>query len=209
MLHLNTIDNDVRELLLNLCSADYLQNFALAGGTSLALQIGHRKSIDIDMFAFDEVNMPETSLFLEGMFNNISIKRTTPVFIFCNINNVKCDFVKHSQHRLVRPVITIDGIRMYSQEDIAAMKLNAICGRGSKKDFYDLYSLLQIFPLRDMLGFLDHKFNSDNSWMALRSLQYFNDADVQEDPELITNFPKWGQIKQSIIEEVNRFNFNA
>ena len=89
MLHLNSINEVTHQLLQSLCSKEYLQNFALAGGTSLALQLGHRKSIDIDLFSFDDVNMPEISLFLENEYDEIEIRRTTPVFIFCNINGSK------------------------------------------------------------------------------------------------------------------------
>ncbi len=209
MLHLNTIDDAVRQLLLKFSAADYLKQFALAGGTSLSLQIGHRKSIDIDMFAFEEAEMEEISLILEGSFTDIQIRRTSKFFIFCNINSVKCDFVNHSTHRLVKPIETKEGITLFAKEDIAAMKLNAICGRGSKKDFYDIYSLLQEFSLKEMLDFYDYKFNSDNSWMALRSLQYFEDADTQEPPELITSFPDWSEIKRILIDTVNNFKFNA
>ncbi len=209
MLHLNTIDDTVYSLLKKLTSLDFLNHFALAGGTSLALQLGHRKSIDADLFAFEDVSMPEISLFLENSFENIAIRRTSPVFIFCYINNVKCDFVKHSSYKLIKPCLTKEGIRMFSVEDIAAMKLNAICGRGSKKDFYDIYSLLHIFSLTELLGFYDEKFQSDNSWMALRSMQYFEDADTQEQPDLITPFPEWIEIKNFLIKTVNDFKFDA
>jgi len=113
MLHLNTIDDTTLQLLRTLCSKDYMADFALAGGTSLALQTGHRKSIDIDMFAHREVNMEEISLFLENEFTDITIRRTTPVFIFCTINKVKSDFVKHSNHRLIKPCFTEQEIRMF------------------------------------------------------------------------------------------------
>ena len=209
MLHRNTIDNTVYSLLTKLTSFDYLNQFALAGGSSLALQIGHRKSIDIDLFAFEDVNMPETSLFLENSFKNITIHRTSNVFIFCHINTVKCDFVKHSNHKLINPCFIQEGIRMFSVEDIAAMKLNAICGSGSKKDFYDIYSLLQLFSLKELLGFYDYKFKSDNSWMALRSMQYFEDADAQEEPELVKPFPEWSKIKIFLTKTVNDFKFDA
>ena len=184
MLHLNTIDDTVNDLLTKLTSSDYLNQFALAGGTSLALQMGHRKSIDIDLFSIEDVNMNEISLLLENDFEKITIRRTTPAFIFCFIQ---------------------EGIRLYSIEDIAAMKLNAICGRGSKKDFYDIYSLLQLYSLKELMHFYDTKFQSDNSWMALRSMQYFEDADTQEEPELIKSFPEWTKIKQFLIEKVNDF----
>lgn len=207
MLHLNSINEVTHQLLQSLCSKDYLQNFALAGGTSLALQLGHRKSIDIDLFSFDDVNMQEISLFLENEFNDIVIRRTTSVFIFCNINGIKSDFVKHNKSILLKPCITLEGIRMYSIEDIAAMKLNAICGRGSKKDFYDIYLLLQKFTLKELLTFFDTKFNSDNSWMALKSLQYFEDADQNEQPELLIKYPNWDKMKNFFIETVNDFKF--
>ncbi len=205
MLHLNTIDEVTFNLLTTLCAKDYMANFALAGGTSLALQTGHRKSIDIDMFAFEDVDMAEISLFLENDFTDIVIRRTTPVFIFCNINQVKSDFVKHSKNKLVRPCFSENGITMYSKEDIAAMKLNAICGRGSKKDFYDIFILLKNFSLAEMLSYYDQKFQSDNSYMALRSLQYFEDAEKDAPPELLQTFPPWDDIKKFLIKTVNDF----
>jgi predicted nucleotidyltransferase component of viral defense system len=207
MLHLNTIDVATFQLLKDLFGKDYLSNFALAGGTSLALQTGHRKSIDIDLFSFEQVDMHEISLYLENDFQNIVIRKTTPVFIFCIINEIKSDFVKHSTHKLINPCFTENGIRFYSKEDIAAMKMNAICGRGTKKDFYDIHTLLQTYSLQDILHFYDTKFRSDNSWMALRSLQYFADADNSEEPELVHQFPTWEEIKESIKSIVNNYKF--
>lgn len=205
MLHLNSINEVTYQLLQTLCLKEYLQNFALAGGTSLALQMGHRKSIDIDLFSFDEANMSEISLFLENEFDDIDIRRTTPVFIFCNINGIKSDFVKHNKSVQLKPVITIDGIRMYAVEDIAAMKLNAICGRGTKKDFYDIYLLLQQFTLKEILAFYESKFKSDNSWMAIKSLQYFEDAEHNDAPELLIKFPEWNEMKKFILKTVNNY----
>ena len=205
MLHLNSINKVTLDLLQSLSSKDYLSNFALAGGTSLALQIGHRKSIDIDLFSFANVDMNEVSTQLANDYDDIAIRRTTKVFIFGNINSVKCDFVNHSTYKLVKPLITIDGVRMYSKEDIAAMKLNAICGRGVKKDFYDFYSLLHFFSLKEMLSFYDAKFNNDNGWMVIKSLEYFEDADQSEVPELIQPLPSWAEIKKHISKKVNEF----
>ena len=87
------------------------------------------------------------------------------------------------------------------------MELSAICGRGSKKDFYDIYLLLQKFTLKELLTFFDTKFNSDNSWMAIKSLQYFEDADQNEQPELLITYPDWNKMKQFFIKTVNDFNF--
>jgi predicted nucleotidyltransferase component of viral defense system len=209
MLHLNTIDETTLQILKKLSSADYMNGFALAGGTSLALQIGHRKSIDIDMFAFSDQDMKELDLALQNDFSDIVVRKSTPIFIFCNIDSVKCDFVKYANYPLLKPCISIEGIRMFAIEDIIAMKLNAICGRGSKKDFYDIYSVLNIFSLKEILGFYDAKYGSDNSWMALKSLQYFEDADNSEEPVLIHNFPKWNVMKKRFTDLVNNFKFDA
>lgn len=209
MLHLNTISPVMHDLLLKISNTDFLSGFALAGGTSLALQMGHRKSIDIDLFAFEKPDMNELSLQLENSFEDIVIRKTAPAFIFCYINNVKTDFVNHSNHLLLRPLEVIDGVRFFSKEDVAAMKLNAICGRGSKKDFYDIYALLRLFSLQEMLELYDKKFRSDNSWMAIKSLQYFEDAESEDSPELMTWFPEWEEIKNELLLKVNNYRFNA
>src|SRR5580698_6937549 len=99
MLHLNTIDETTFLLLRSLSAKEYLSGFALAGGTALALQIGHRKSIDIDLFSFENADMNEIGVFLENDYKEIIIRKITKVFIFCNINNVKSDFVNHSTHK--------------------------------------------------------------------------------------------------------------
>lgn len=205
MLHLNSINDVTHQLLQSLCTRDYLNSFALAGGTALALQLGHRRSIDIDLFSIKEVDMNEISLQLLNDYEDIVLRKTTKVFIFGTIRGVKSDFVKHNKVALLNPVITIDGIRMYSVEDIAAMKLNAVCGRGTKKDFYDIYLLLQQFTLTELLDFYESKFQSDNAWMALKSLQYFEDAEENEPPDLLIRFPEWQVMKNFITKTVNDF----
>lgn len=204
MLHLNTIDSVVQSTLQSLFSKPYLNNFALAGGTSLALQYGHRKSIDIDLFAYENVEMSEIALQLENDYVDFKLVKVTRSFIFCFINGVKADFVKHSNNLVIKPFVVEEGIMMFSAEDIGAMKLGAISGRGVKKNFYDLYILLQHFSLSDLLAWHDKKFKSDSSWMALRSLQYFVDADESPIPELIIDFPTWKKIKKFIIDKVNK-----
>ena len=208
MLHHNTIDTNTFRTLQSLFQKDYLKSFALAGGTSLSLQFGHRKSIDIDLFAFEDVEMNEIALQLENDYTDFKLNKVTRSFIFCFINGIKSDFVKHSNNLIIKQIITEEGLKMFSAEDIGAMKLAAICGRGVKKDFYDLYMLFQHFSLKDLLLWHDEKFKSDNSWMALRSLQYFVDAEETEQPELVITFPSWEKIKKFIIDKVNEYRIN-
>ena len=90
---------------------------------------------------------------------------------------------------------------MLSTADIAAMKLNAIAGRGSKKDFIDLYFLLDEFSLPQILDFYDKKFNDGSRFMVQKSLTYFDDADPQLNPKMFKPFD-WELCKQKIIDEV-------
>jgi predicted nucleotidyltransferase component of viral defense system len=95
----------------------------------------------------------------------------------------------------------IDGIRLVSKKDIAAMKLNAIAGRGSKKDFIDVYQLLKDFSLVEMLAFYSQKYPNGSEFMVLKSLLYFDDAEIEPDPIMLIPI-SWNQVKERIINEV-------
>ena len=90
---------------------------------------------------------------------------------------------------------------MLSAKDIAAMKLNAIAGRGSKKDFIDLYFLLQEFSLKEILSFYSQKYHDGSLFMVEKSLTYFANADFQLQPKMYQDF-SWENCKQKIIQEV-------
>ena len=104
----------------------------------------------------------------------------------------------------LKPPLIIDNVRMASPEDIAAMKINAIVGRGSKKDFIDLELLLNIFSLKDIINFYKKKYNQATEFIALKSLLYFADADVQGTPKMYHTFD-WEKTKNKIKKEVENF----
>ena len=87
-----------------------------------------------------------------------------------------------------------------SLEDIAAMKLNAISGRGGKKYFIDLYFLLQTFSLKEMMGLYNKKYEDGSHFLLLKSLVYFEDAEKEEMP-IMTKPTTWKKIKQRILQE--------
>ena len=116
------------------------------------------------------------------------------------INEVKVDFVNY-KYPLLSECLFIENIRMLSVKDIAGMKLNAIAGRGSKKDFIDLYFLLNEFSLEDILSFYEKKYKDGSVFMVQKSLTYFEDADAQQQPKMFKDF-NWETCKQKIIEEV-------
>ena len=199
MLQTQTVVPDLLELLKKLMSENLFSEFNLVGGTSLALQLGHRNSIDIDLFGNSEIN---SELFIKKLnsFGEISVTQSSKNILITKIKNVKVDFVNY-KYPLLTDILVIDTIRMLSTKDIAAMKLNAIAGRGSKKDFIDLYFLLQEFSLAEIFSFYEQKFNDGSIFLVQKSLTYFEDADLQLQPKMFKDFD-WEICKQKILEEV-------
>lgn len=108
-----------------------------------------------------------------GSVNDVkSSKRIDSLFL----NDIKVDNV-HYPYRWIDDMLMVDNLRLATSKEIAAMKVNAITNRGSKKDFYDLNQLLQVFTLKQILGFYLEKFKDNSIFFALKSLIYFNDAE--------------------------------
>lgn len=200
MLYLETIPQEALGLLRSFMSAHYLSDFSLAGGTALALQLGHRVSVDLDLFsqnAFDAELLKANMVSNYGFQINGIAKNTLRGFA----GNVKVDLISHQYQILNKPSIQ-NGIRLYSLEDIAAMKLNAICNRGTKKDFADIYSLCDVFPLQFQLGCYKKKYDQEDLLMVLKSLVYFEDAELDPDPNWLDNNLSWQKVKERIVEEM-------
>lgn len=199
MLQTQTVSPDLLELLEKIMKLSLFNDFLLVGGTSLALQMGHRNSIDIDLFGDSEIDEELFTRTLDGLGTFEVFKKSKNILI-TSINGVKVDFVNY-KYPLLRDYIVIDGIRMASKEDIAAMKINAIAGRGSKKDFIDLYFLLNEFSLAEIIDFYLQKYFDGSKFMAIKSLSYFSDADIDQTPNVFLDF-SWESCKQKIIAEV-------
>jgi hypothetical protein len=187
------------ELLKKIMSEKTFSDFNLVGGTSLALQIGHRNSIDIDLFGNQPIDF-ELFITILKKIGKTEIFKSSKNILITQINEIKVDFVNYTYPLLEKP-FEIDGIRMLSKKDIAAMKLNAIAGRGSKKDFIDLYFLLNEFSLREMMDFYCSKYLDGSEFMVYKSLSYFEEANLQPEPKMFKDF-NWEICKQKIIEEV-------
>lgn len=199
MLQTQTVKPELLELLNQIMKISLFDDFILVGGTALALQIGHRNSIDIDLFGDSEIDVESfTSKFNE--FGTFEIFKRSKNILITSINGVKTDFVNY-KYPLLKEYKTIQDVRLASKEDIAAMKLNAISGRGSKKDFIDLYFLLEEFTLNEMIEFYLEKYFDGSRFMVIKSLTYFVDADIQQTPDIYLKF-NWESCKQKIIEEV-------
>ena len=198
MLHKETVDKSTLDLLVQLQSKEYLKGFYLVGGTALALRIGHRKSVDIDLFS-------NFSFDVAALLENLSSDFNFKLFFSANntikgsIDNVQVDILAHRYPLIIEP-IEEEGITMLSLQDILAMKLNAITSSGQRvKDFIDVYYLLHEFTLSEMIGFYNTKYKQYNDVNVLKSITYFNDVDLAGWPQIIDNpLLKWDDVKRVI-----------
>ncbi len=184
MLYTKTVEPGTFSLLKQLMELPSLKSFCLVGGTALSLKYGHRSSVDLDLFfheKFDseviEEELKQTfgeNYFTEGGHRNFGI--------FCYIQKVKVDIV-YFPHKPIAPFEETENIRFYSSNDIAAMKIQAILGRGKKKDFWDLHELFKHYSLQQIMDW--HKQKYPNQMLAIsipNALTYFTDADESETP---------------------------
>lgn len=201
MLFPQTLEPSTLALLKRLQSLPFLENVRLVGGTALALQFGHRKSIDLDLFGFWDP--PEK---LQGNLEEFFCLEKTggqTKMQFFQIEGVKVDFVTYSFPWLDPPVEE-DGVRLAGVRDIAAMKLLAVTNRGAKKDFVDLFFLLKKFPFSDMIGWFREKFQGFDLFPVMRSVVYFDDADKDFPPVMLVPFD-WEEAKAAIRAAVEAY----
>lgn len=200
MLQSQTVESNTLELLKSLMQKEYLNSFVLVGGTALALQLGNRESTDLDLFS--NIDFASNEL-LTSLLNDyqIVVNNQLSQTLITTINYVKVDFIKF-HYPFIRPFLVIENIRMASLEDIVAMKLDAITGRGSKKDFYDLFFLLQHYSIDELFSFYTEKYPHQTTFHVARSLTYFDDADIQPSPIVFDKTITWETVKQKIISVI-------
>ena len=202
MLYYETIEPELLELLNKLLNIEEFKELRLVGGTSLALQYGHRKSVDIDLFGTLDISIEEIANLLSTCGKSNQLKRSAKINIF-SVDGIKVDIVNY-HYPWISPTLLEDGLRLARPEDIAAMKISAITGRGTKKDFIDLFELLKRFSLEEILGLFESKYSDGSIYLALKSLNYFADAEQNPMPEMLIN-TSWSDVKQKLEQEVNRY----
>lgn len=168
--------------------------------TSLALQIGHRLSYDLDFFGQRPFEAQEILDEIHPL-GTVQILTQSRNVLVVSILDIKVDFINY-RYPTIHPTIGIDGVRLYSIPDIAAMKLAAIAGRGRKRDFYDLYFLLRQYSLKDLMAFYLKKYDDGSEWMVTRSLTFFDDADQDGPIVLLHEKIDWSEVKEKIRGEV-------
>jgi hypothetical protein len=192
--HPESVSPELLEIAGSLAAMEELCGAALGGGTSLALVFGHRKSIDIDYFladAFDPIRLQEA---LFRLFPDIEFVNRTSGSLCATIGTVKLDMLLHS-YPLLR-----EGLQFLSMADMAAMKVNAVTNRGSKKDFSDLLLLHENgIPLADALDLFCQKYGPSGRFLAIRSLNWFEDTEGEPDPQYLNGWT-WGSVRLRMMD---------
>ncbi|MBC7565699.1 MAG: nucleotidyl transferase AbiEii/AbiGii toxin family protein [Pedobacter sp.] len=176
---------------------ELLKDFFLVGGTALSLQIGHRISIDLDLFTMVSFDDNQMLSGLEDKYK-FQLDYQSKNTLKGEIDGVKVDLITHN-YPLVKPLLNSDGVRMASPDDIAAMKLNAISGNGTRlKDFIDIAYLSSSMTLSQMVDAYEAKYSSRNPAMVIKALDYHRDINFNEPIEMLEGKYKWKDIEQRL-----------
>ena len=204
MLRLETIPPETLVLLKNIQTLPAFRDTRLVGGAALALHFGHRTSIDLDLFGTWETHPPlELALAECGRVEKLGGDGKS--FQFFSVNGVKIDCVAYPYKWLAPPVVS-DGVRLAAVSDIAAMKIAAVTNRGTRKDFVDVYFLLKLYTLEQLIDWYMQKYPDGNAYLTMRSLVYFADAEQEVMPKMLVPV-EWENVKSTIrmaVRELDR-----
>ena len=201
MLRTETVKRTTFELLKTLMRDENLSHFYLVGGTALSLYMGHRESVDIDLFSQESFDYLELEKYLEDTYGFESTRKRKGTLIG-SINSVKVDCIGYD-YPLVEPALEFDGIRMYSMSDIAAMKLTAISQSGDRlKDFVDVAFMSSRMSFQDMLKAFEKKFPKTSVMTAARGITFFDDIDFSSDINLMEGKFKWKPVEKRLNEMI-------
>lgn len=204
MLHYDILDPERKAILPKL--ATFKGEFYLAGGTALALQIGHRDSLDFDFFSRQDIDTIKLFDQINETFAGSEIIKTQEEknTLSVNIGQVKLSFFTYT-YKLVEELIEAEFVNLASIKDIACMKLSAITSRSALKDYVDLYFILKQYNLEDLLNSCKDKFPKLDIGLVLKSLVYFDD--LVEEPIIFKegNTASLEEIQQALKNEVREY----
>lgn len=201
------ISPTTKESLERVSQLALFQQAYLAGGTALALQLGHRYSHDLDFFTPERFDERIAIQQIAEILPNFTLERQDWRTVLGLIGDIRFSLFFY-QYPLLFPAQELYGIKLASVRDIAAMKIAAIADRGAKRDFIDLYILLKeghVPSLKDALESYDKKFGklAQNKLHILKSLGYFEEADQEAMPQMIKKV-SWEDVRQFFLQEQER-----
>jgi hypothetical protein len=209
MLQKECVSESLLMLLRTFMQSLVFQDYFLVGGTSLAMQIGHRRSDDIDLFTQKEINKDEIGDYLFCNYKGkVLVINSQKTLYQVMVNDIKVDFVKHP-YNLVEAVNKDEGIRYLGKKDIAAMKIRAIENSGNRaKDFIDIYYLLMEMSLESIFEYYKQKYSVNDIYSAKKSLGYFDDVPDESWKEVRMIHDKIAikKVKRVIIEKILEYD---
>jgi len=198
--HWEALTAETQQAFRLIAGLGFIQHYCLAGGTGLALHLGHRFSVDLDFFSGQaEAVGPDEREQLRRKFDDptLIITYDKDATFVANWRQVGVSFFRVQQYPQVEPVHILEGVPVASIEEIGAMKLAAIIDRGTRKDLVDLYFILQQVPLERLFRVAANKYSRVRSFgaSATRGLAYFVDAEALPMPQMIDHTP-WSKMKR-------------
>lgn len=201
MLHTETVARETLGLLLNLMQDKRMAQFNLAGGTALALYLGHRISVDLDLFTPLDFDPSELELYLVEKYNfrGDALEKNT---LKGEISGVRIDCITHA-YPFVKEINVWEGVRLYDMEDIIAMKLAAVSDNGTRlKDFIDIAFLSTRFSFTEMLDAYERKFKNANKVRPIKGLAFYEDINFNEPILLLNKKYEWKKIQKRLQEMI-------
>ena len=181
--------------------------FYLAGGTTLAFQLGHRRSMDLDFYSPKPFDYKKLRKELESKFEEIIFIQGNEGTLIMKLDKVAVSFFRYP-YPLIFPIVGYNDFPPLADiKDIASMKLIAIADRGIKRDFYDIYFLLKEFSLEEIFTWVRKKYPKFNIYSAVRGLTYFDDAEKKKYQRKVYLFQyvSWPKVKKNLIEKTNEY----
>jgi predicted nucleotidyltransferase component of viral defense system len=206
----NTVSPLLKDILIDLMTEDLFSPFRLVGGTALSLQVGHRMSVDIDLFSdieYGSLDFKDFRSYLENKYPYCESRNIDNVSFgtYFEVGYSKQDYIKidfYYTDEFVHNVVTIDNIRMASPQEIIAMKLEVIVNTKRKKDFWDLHYFLSIYTIDEILSFYTLRYPYNDNVRLKELLVDFGEADFEPDPKCLLN-KSWEVIKLDFYEKLN------
>ncbi len=178
----------------------------MAGGTALALHMGHRMSVDLDFFTTAPFRVEALVSAIRKTGKSFRILAESEDHIVADIEGVKFSLFRY-EYPFIEQTTVYGGIEIAGVLDIAAMKIIAISQRGAKRDFADLYVILQNIPFHNVAGHVVRRYGKEriNPVVTGKALVYFSDADSDPEPEYIGETVKWEAIRIFFRQHVKQF----
>lgn len=207
-MHARAVSLHAQNVLARLGASDVLRDAYLVGGTSLALQLGHRYSYDLDFCTNKGLKSIELAANLAkiGEFRVNTLE--PPHTLIGEFEGVKFSLFAYN-YPLLDPFLSFSGVNLASIRDIASMKLTAICGRAKKRDYVDVYVIAQQYPFDEQFSWYDKKFGvlGNNVYSIIRALGYFDDAETDDMPKMLVPV-EWDEVKSYLLSESLRLGKN-